>query len=151
MKKIPILYWIFTGLFALLMLSSAIPDIMSVPMAVEGFEKMQMPTYLLPFLGIAKTLGVIAILIPGYTLIKEWAYAGLTFDLMGATYSIIASGQPTESWVFMAIPLLLAAASYGLYRKKRRLRVSGSTGQPDANRLKGVSIPYTNSTQVFNT
>ena len=118
MKKIKITYWITTGLFAFLMLGSAIPDIISAPLAVEGFTKMGFPTYMLPFLGIAKTLGVIAILVPGFPRLKEWAYAGLVIDLMGATYLIISSGQPASSWIPMIIPLTLAASSYILYHKK---------------------------------
>lgn len=118
MKKTKILYWVFTGLFAFLMLGSAIPDIVSAPIAIEGFRKMNMPAYLLPFLGIAKTLGVIAILVPGFPRIKEWAYAGLVFDLIGATYSIIASGHPATDWAQMALPLVLAAASYFFYLRK---------------------------------
>ncbi|RZM01412.1 MAG: DoxX family protein, partial [Pedobacter sp.] len=90
MKKINILYWIFTVLFAALMFSSAVPDIISSDDAVKFFKMMGYPLYLLPFLGVAKTLGVIAILIPGFPRLKEWAYAGLTFDLAGAMYSIIA-------------------------------------------------------------
>ncbi len=117
-KKTKIISLIFTGLFAFMMLGPAIPDIFSVQVAVEGFQKMGMPAYLLPFLGIAKTSGVIAILIPGYPRIKEWAYAGLVFDLLGATYSIIASGQPPANWMFMALPIILAAGSYTWYHKK---------------------------------
>lgn len=117
-KRTKVIYWIFTGLFAFIMLGSAIPDILSVQAAVEGFQKMGMPSYLLPFLGVAKTLGVIAILIPGYPRIKEWAYAGLVFDLLGATYSIIASGEPAGNWIFMVLPLILAAGSYIFYHKK---------------------------------
>ncbi len=123
MKKTKFIYWIFTSLFAFLMLGSAIPDIFSVPVAVEGFQKMGMPAYLLPFLGIAKTLGVIAILIPGYPRIKEWAYAGLVFDLLGATFSIIASGQPASNWMFMALPIVLAAGSYTWYHKKTKCNI----------------------------
>ncbi|HKZ66427.1 MAG TPA: DoxX family protein [Chitinophagaceae bacterium] len=118
MKKTKIIYWIFTSLFAFMMLGSAIPDVISAPIAVEGFKQMNMPAYLLPFLGIAKVLGVVAILVPGYPRIKEWAYAGLVFDLLGATWSIISSGQPAGSWMFMAIPLILAAGSYIFYHKK---------------------------------
>lgn len=121
MKKTKILYWVFTSLFAAFMLMSAIPDIVSAPVAIEGFAQIGLPAYLLPFLGIAKTLGVIAILIPGFPRIKEWAYAGLVFDLIGATYAIIAAGQPAASWGFMFLPLLLAAASYIFYHKKRSL------------------------------
>jgi hypothetical protein len=121
MKKTKILYWIFTGLFAFLMLGSAIPNIISDPMSVEGFQRLRLPAYLLPFLGIAKAVGVVAILIPGYPRLKEWAYAGLVFDLVGATWAIAASGQPVQNWAFMPIPLALAAASYIFYHKKMKL------------------------------
>src|SRR5580698_7782038 len=106
--KTKISYWVFTGLFAFLMLGSAIPDILSQPVAVEGFRRIGMPSYLAPFLGWAKALGVLAILVPGYPRLREWAYAGLVFDLTGATFAIIASGQPLSSGVFMIIPLLIA-------------------------------------------
>ena len=118
MKRTKIIYWILTGLFAFLMVGSAIPDVMSAPVAVAGFKAMGYPVYLIPFLGIAKLLGVIAILVPGYPRIKEWAYAGLVIDLTGATYSIILSGAPASSWAPMALPLLLAAGSYIFYDKK---------------------------------
>lgn len=118
MKKIKISYWIFTGLFAFLMLGSAIPDIFSTQVAVEGFKQMGLPSYLLPFLGIAKLLGVVAILIPGYPRIKEWAYAGLIFDLTGATWSIMASSQAVGNWIFMALPIILGIGSYVFYHKK---------------------------------
>jgi uncharacterized membrane protein YphA (DoxX/SURF4 family) len=121
MKKTKILYWIFTSLFAFMMFGSALPDIVSSAVAIEGFKQMNMPAYLLPFLGIAKALGVFAILVPGFPRIKEWAYAGLMFDLLGATYSIIASGHPAANWAPMALPLLLGAASYIYYHKKLKL------------------------------
>ncbi len=120
MKKTKIIYWIFTSLFAFMMLGSAIPDIFSVQMAAEGFKSIQLPAYLLPFLGIAKLLGVIAILVPGYPRIKEWAYAGLVFDLIGASYCILSTNPPGGSVLFMILPLGLAAGSYIYYHKKNR-------------------------------
>lgn len=129
MKKTKIIYWVFTSLFALMMLGSAIPDIFSMQLAVEGFKQMGYPVYLLPFIGFAKLLGVITILIPGYPRLKEWAYAGLVIDLTGATYSIIASGQPAANWMFMAIPVMLAAGSYIFYHRKLKAGfLSGSKG-----------------------
>ncbi len=118
MKRTKILYWIFTSLFALFMLGSAIPDIISADIAVKGFTDMGYPLYLLPFLGIAKTLGVIAILIPGFPKIKEWAYAGLMFDLLGAVYSIIAMGAPAANWLPVFIPIAFGILSYFYYQKK---------------------------------
>jgi hypothetical protein len=121
MKKINILYWVFTGLFALLMLGSAIPNIISDPMSVEGFRQISLPAYLLPFLGVAKALGVIGILVPGYPRLKEWAYAGLLFDLIGATWCIAAGGMPIQNWAFMPIPIALGITSYLFYHKRRKL------------------------------
>jgi len=120
MKKTNILYWICTGLFALMMIGSALPDLVSAQLAVDGFKQIGMPAYLLPFLGAAKILGAIAVLLPVHPRLKEWAYAGLVFDLLGATWSIFASGQPVPNWAFMAIPLALAAASYFFYHKRMR-------------------------------
>ncbi len=132
MKKTNIFYWIFTGLFSFLMIGSAIPDVVSAEIAVQGFGEIGMPAYLLPFVGIAKLLGVIAILIPGYPRIKEWAYAGLVFDLLGATYAIAAAGKPAPNWLFMALPLFLAAASYIFYHKKLRQQKASASDRSGA-------------------
>ncbi|MBA3683369.1 MAG: DoxX family protein, partial [Bacteroidetes bacterium] len=80
------------------MFMSAIPDIMVMQLAVDGFAEMGLPKYLVPFLGVAKALGVIAILVPGFPRLKEWAYAGLMFDLIGAIYGIICIGKPAGDW-----------------------------------------------------
>src|SRR4051794_28466941 len=91
MKKINILYWVFTGLFAAFMIFSAIGNVIVNPESVEFISgKLGYPQYMIPFLGIAKVLGVIGILLPGFPRLKEWAYAGLVFDLVGATYSILS-------------------------------------------------------------
>jgi len=132
MKKIKVLYWVFTGLFAAMMFMSAVPDIFSNPIAVKGMHgDLGYPLYFIPFIGIAKALGVIAILVPGYPRIKEWAYAGLTFDLVGATYSIISSGQPFASYAFMIVPLALAVLSYTFYQK--RIKLNGVSEEWTAN------------------
>jgi uncharacterized membrane protein YphA (DoxX/SURF4 family) len=108
------------------MLSSAIPDIMSHPVAIKGMHtELGYPVYFVPFIGWAKVLGVAAILIPGFSRIKEWAYAGLTFDLIGATYSIIAIGK--ADWAFMVLPLVLAVGSYVFYHKKIKLQRNTQT------------------------
>lgn len=125
MKRTNLLYWITTGLFAFVMFGSAIPDALVMPIAVKGFAEMGMPAYLLPFLGIAKMLGVIAILIPGsYPRIKEWAYAGLMFDLIGATYSVASCGKTVAEWSPMLLFVALGFVSYALYHKRRALKAS---------------------------
>ena len=128
MKKTKIAYWIFTALFVFMMAGSAIPDIMMHPLAVKGMhDELGYPAYFIPFIGIAKILGVIAILVPGFARIKEWAYAGLVFDLIGATFSIIAIGKPASDWAQMILPIGLAIASYSLYHKLRREKKASKT------------------------
>ncbi|MES2704462.1 MAG: DoxX family protein [Bacteroidota bacterium] len=117
MKKTKILYWIFTGIFAALMLLSSIPDVMMDADAVKFMTELGYPRYFIPFIGVAKILGVIAILIPGYPRIKEWAYAGLAFDLIGASYSVISSGAPVSGWAMMSIWFIFLVLSYVWYRK----------------------------------
>ena len=123
MKKVNITYWLITGLFAAFMLFSSIPDIMVTAESVTFMKNgLGYPIYIIPFLGVAKLLGVIAILIPGFPRIKEWAYAGLVFDLLGATYSVAAAGNSHGMWMFNLLPLAFAAASYVLYHKKAQAK-----------------------------
>ena len=112
------LYWIVTGLMAAFMLMASIPDILRIPQAVDLFTHLGYPTYLLPFLGTAKILAVIVILVPGVLWLKEWAYAGLIFDLIGASYSHLCVGDPPSAWAFPVIGLCLVAGSYLVYRKQ---------------------------------
>ena len=118
MKKINIMYWIVTGLFAAFMLFSAYPDVIKTPEAVTFITGLGYPEYFVVFIGIAKVLGVIAILIPGYPRIKEWAYAGLFYDLAGATYSVIAKYGIDVTIIFMLLPIGFLFWSYFLYHKK---------------------------------
>lgn len=119
-KTTTILYWIFTGLFAALMLFSAIPNIMVNAESVKFMcDTLHYPHYMIAFLGVAKLLGVIAILVPGFPRIKEWAYAGLMFDLLGATYSVISVSKDM-SWLPMLLFVALGFASYFYYHKKYR-------------------------------
>lgn len=118
MKKTKIIYWIFTGLLAALMLLSSIPDILNVPDAVAFMTQLGYPPYFTPFIGVAKLLGVIAILVPGWPRVKEWAYAGLTYDLVGATYSQIGAGMGGPELAFMLLPFILLFGSY-IYHHKR--------------------------------
>lgn len=119
MKKLNIIYWIFTVLFALLMLFSTIPDLMKDEQAVEIMvNQLGYPEYLIQFIGVAKLLGVVAILVPGFNRLKEWAYAGLFFDLVGATYSAIASSGFDPMMLMMLVFFIPGMLSY-IYHHKR--------------------------------
>ncbi|NOU88521.1 DoxX family protein [Paenibacillus sp. LMG 31460] len=127
MKKTIVMYWIFTALLVILMGIGAIPDILYASDAVVLFAHLGYPSYLLPFLGVAKLLGILAILIPGFPRIKEWAYAGLTFDLVGAMYSSIVVGDPVGGLVFFIIGFVVIGGSYMCYHRKQR---AASLSQP---------------------
>lgn len=119
MKKTNILYWVFTGLFALIMFSTALPNVMMSADSIDLIHtKLGFPEYFIMFVGIAKILGVIGILIPGYPLVREWAYAGLFFDLTAATASGIAVEGFHPMQLFMLIFFAPGVLSYIYYHKK---------------------------------
>lgn len=123
-RKTNIIYWIVTGLFAGFMLLTAIPDVISHPLAVEGIHgHLGYPLYFVPFIGVAKILGAIAVVFPKFPRLKEWAYAGLSFDLIGALYSHISVGDPITVWGIIFLPATLLVISYVLYHQ--RLKKAG--------------------------
>ncbi|WP_373553337.1 DoxX family protein [Haliscomenobacter sp.] len=119
MKRITLIYWIVTGLFAAFMIFSSISNVTLAPEAVAMLsDHLGYPKYIIPFLGAAKILGAIAILVPSFRRIKEWAYAGLFFDLVGAFFSLLQVDGPQPSVFFMLIFIGMLLASYFLWHKK---------------------------------
>ncbi len=118
MKKTKLIYWITTGLFSAFMIFSAIPNIMvnaESKQFLTGY--LGYPEYFIPFIGMAKLLGSIAILIPSFKKIKEWAYAGLAFDLIGAMYSVIKVGGIDPGMSMMVLVFGAGITSY-IYNQK---------------------------------
>src|ERR1700712_1963302 len=118
MKTIKIIYWVCTILICALMLFSAISSFKTSPEGTAMAAHMGYPLYIFKFLAVAKILGVIAILVPGYPRLKEWAYAGLFFDLAGATFSAIARNGVDAKLSFMLLPFAFLFLSYTLYHRK---------------------------------
>jgi hypothetical protein len=75
------------------------------------------------FHSFAKLLGVIAILVPGFPRLKEWAYAGLFYDLAGAVYSSLASAGFMPQMLIMILPISFLFISYFLYHKLRAPKI----------------------------
>jgi hypothetical protein len=118
MKKVKIWYWIVTIIFAGFMIFTAIPNIASNKASIDLINGvLGFPKYLIPFLGIAKLIGSIIILIPGLNRLKEWAYAGLFFDLAGATYAIIYLTGVKPDIIWMLLPIVFLFLSYYLSHK----------------------------------
>lgn len=88
-KARTITFWITTGLVAFSM-SGGVAQLMRVPGVVQGFVQLGYPPYFVTILGFWKVAGAIAILVPGFPRLKEWAYAGIFFDLTGAAWSSAA-------------------------------------------------------------
>ena len=122
MKTTNILYWTFTLPFVALMLLSAIDGLKADPKFAAYTEDLGYPLYLFSYLAVAKLSGVVAILVPGYPRVKEWAYAGFSFDLSGALYSLIAVGKPAIIWTPILLIYSLLSGSYIFYHKKLKLQ-----------------------------
>ncbi len=125
MKKINIIYWVATGLLLALMLFSGVQSIINGPDSVKIMhDVLGYPNYITPFLGVAKVLGVIAILVPGFAKLKEWVYAGFTFDMLGAVYPFIAIKTPVSDVASFALFFALLIVSYIYFHKKLAAKAS---------------------------
>lgn len=124
-KTINILYWVFTILFAALMIFSSYGSILVNEDAKTLIhDQLGYPLYFIPFTGYAKVIGAIVILIPGLKTIKEWAYAGLFFDLVAVVYSGIAlSGKIDPAMAFMLVWFVPGILSYIFWKKKMKLEM----------------------------
>ena len=120
MKAKIIIYWISTLLVCAMMTAVAIAYLMHVPKMNEAFTSLGYPLYFQNMLGVAKLLGVIALLVPGLPLLKEWAYAGFTFTFIAAFISHLVAHQNQEA-VAPVIALVLLIASHCLRPASRRL------------------------------
>jgi uncharacterized membrane protein YphA (DoxX/SURF4 family) len=115
------LYWISTVLIAAVLLLGGVMDVLRAPPVVQTIGTLGYPAYLATLLGVWKLLGAAAVLSPGLPRLKEFAYAGILFELSGAAFSHAASGDPASK---VAVPLVLlgiAAASWALRPASRRL------------------------------
>jgi hypothetical protein len=116
-KNVKIIYWIITALFALMMLLDGFAGTFRVAGAKEALAYLGYPEYLSTILGIAKILGVIAILQTLFRPIKEWAYAGFTFTFIGAFASHAFTGSGIGFLIVPIVMLAIVFLSYFLWRK----------------------------------
>jgi len=92
-KRNKIIYWIATALFCFGMLASGLQQVLHTKAMIDLVTPLGYPVYFLYIIGTWKILGVIAILVPGFKLLKEWAYAGFFFVMTGAFVSHLAIGD----------------------------------------------------------
>ncbi|MFD0749868.1 DoxX family protein [Mucilaginibacter calamicampi] len=120
-KRNKIIYWIATLWLALGMLSTAVVQLLKVKDEAAMVTRLGYPLYLLTLLGIWKILGVIAVLMPKFGLVKEWAYAGFFFAMSGAVYSHLATGDKTVSLFGPILLIVLTIVSWYFRPADRRL------------------------------
>lgn len=114
------LYWVFTVIFSALMIFSSVGGLGPNEDTVKIFhDGLGYPIYFIQFISYAKIAGSIAILIPGLKTIKEWAYAGLFFDLAGAVVSGVASaGKFDPLMLTMLAWIIPGILSYYFWKKQ---------------------------------
>lgn len=123
MRKIKITYWTVTILFALAMFQSGIVQLIQSEGSKELMALLGYPMYISTILGVAKILGVIALVQGKFQTLREWAYAGFAFDLIGAS----ASGAYIGELLVVIVPLVYLAVmflSYFLWKKMEQSTVN---------------------------
>lgn len=125
-KRNKIIYWVFTLWLALGMVSTGAGQLLRMKTgqgAVDMTMHLGYPVYLLTILGVWKMLGVVAVLIPRFPLLKEWAYAGFFFAMSGAVFSHIASGDSVNA-IFPSLGLLILTVASWYFRPANRKIIS---------------------------
>jgi uncharacterized membrane protein YphA (DoxX/SURF4 family) len=126
MKARKIGYWIATAITAWVFLSGGVAYLIRAPFVVPGILELGYPVYLLTILGFWKFLGGIAVLVPRFPRLKEWAYAGFVFDLTGASASHAFAGKPIWKVIVPLVITGIVFASWALRPASKKL--TGSAG-----------------------
>jgi uncharacterized membrane protein YphA (DoxX/SURF4 family) len=120
-KRNKIIYWIATVWLSLGMVSTGAVQLIKMKEEADMFAHLGFPLYLLTLLGIWKMLGVIAVLIPRFPLLKEWAYAGFFFAMSGAIFSHVAMGDPAKELFGPSLLIVLTVVSWYFRPAERRI------------------------------
>lgn len=130
-KRNKIIYWIATLWLALGMFSTGMVQLLRVesegalsPPGVWGIKQLGYPVYFLTIIALWKLLGVVAVLIPKFPLLKEWAYAGFFFIMTGALFSHIATGSAVSEFFPSLLLLVLTVVSWYFRPAERKLAVN---------------------------
>ncbi len=122
-KRNKIIYWVATIFLSIGMVAGGVQQMLQIGGYNEIVTRLGYPLYMLSILGIWKLLGVLAILLPGYRLLKEWAYAGFFFVMSGAAISHLVMKEPFVEVVPSIILLAAIIVSWYFRPAERRLIV----------------------------
>lgn len=120
-KRNKIIYWVATLWLALGMTSTGIVQLLNMKEETAFITQLGYPNYFLTILGAWKILGVVAILLPKFPLIKEWAYAGFFFAMSGALFSHMASDSLPQEYFGSALLLVLTITSWYFRPAERKI------------------------------
>jgi uncharacterized membrane protein YphA (DoxX/SURF4 family) len=137
MKLKSIVYWVSTALIAAAFVLGGAIDAAAQPPAVAFLAHLGYPAYFATLIGVWKVLGGISVLVPRLPRLKEWAYAGMFFDLTGAAVSHAASGDGVSR---VMVPLVLVAIGFASWRLR-----------PESRKLAAAVPQATTSTQFPHT
>jgi hypothetical protein len=126
-KRNKIIYWIATIWLSLGMTSTGIVQLMKIKEEEELMSRLGYPLYFLTILGIWKLLGVVAVLLPKFQVVKEWAYAGFFLAMSGAIFSHLAVGDPASESFGPALLLILTIVSWYFRPADRKIQAGVST------------------------
>jgi hypothetical protein len=118
-------YWVTTGLLVFCM-TGGIFELLRLRPTIEGIMRLGYPAYIIPALGLGKVLAILALLWPGLPRLKEWAYAGIFFNMMGAMVSHVARND--GAWIIVVTITIagITLASWALRPQSRRLGARGA-------------------------
>ena len=111
-KRNRIIYWIATVWLSLGMASTGVVQLIKLKEEAEMMGHLGYPLYFLTILGVWKLLGVVAVLVPKFPLLKEWAYAGFFFAMSGAVFSHLAAGDGAKEFFGPVLLLVLTLVSW---------------------------------------
>jgi len=111
-KRNKIIYWTATVWLSLGMVSTGIVQLLKVKEEVAMMTHLGYPLYFLTIIGVWKILGVVAVLVPGFSAVKEWAYAGFFFAMSGAVFSHLALGDGGKEFFGPILLLVLTVVSW---------------------------------------
>lgn len=111
-KRNRIIYWVATIWLSLGMTSTGIVQLIKLKEEADMMTRLGYPLYFLTIIGVWKLLGVIAVLLPKFALIKEWAYAGFFFTMSGAVFSHMAAGDGAKEFFGPVLLLVLTTVSW---------------------------------------
>lgn len=120
-KRDKIIYWVATIWLSLGMVSTGVVQLIQMEEEVQKMNTLGYPSYFLIIIGVWKILGVIAVLIPKFSLVKEWAYAGFFFLMSGAIFTHLAVADEAVEYFGPALLLVLTVVSWYFRPADRRL------------------------------